>query len=131
MLFRSLENFDVMGAWRERYRGISPDVPPVTGLGKNGQPFAFHLGLPVDATGALPDGRTFRDIREFKRLLLGNDRQVARNLVRQLAIYATGSPIRFSDRAPIEAILDQCAPGGYGVRSLIQALIASSLFREK
>jgi hypothetical protein len=127
----ALESFDVMGAWRDRYRGVSPEVPPARGLGKNGQPFAFHFGLAVDATGELPDGRPFRDVREFKQLLLGSERQVARNLLRQLAIYATGSPSRFSDRAALEHILDQCTPGGYGVRSLALALVASPLFQEK
>src|SRR6185503_19150256 len=38
----ALENFDVMGAWRDRYRGVDKDAPAVKGLGKNGQPFEFH-----------------------------------------------------------------------------------------
>ena len=59
-----------------------------------GQPFAFHYGLPVDSAGALTDGRSFKDIRDFKKLLLDHEeRTVARNLVSQLAIYATGAPI--------------------------------------
>ena len=60
-----------------------------------------------------------------------DDRQLARNLARQLTIYATGSPIHFSDRAQIERILDQAASGGYGIRSLVQALVGSDLFLNK
>ena len=35
----------------------------------NGQKFTFHAGPPVDSSGTLPDGRTFRDIRTLKSLL--------------------------------------------------------------
>ena len=65
----ALESFDVMGGWRERYRAVSEKVPPVKGFGMNGQAFAFHYALPVDSAGELPDGRPFKDMREFKKLL--------------------------------------------------------------
>lgn len=127
----ALESFDILGGWRERYRGVDPDKPAQKGLGKNGQPFEFHFGLPVDSAGELPDGRPFQDIREFKELLRHEDRMMARNLARQLVVYATGSPVRFSDRAVIEQILDQAKPGDYGVRSLVHAIVQSDLFRNK
>src|SRR5262249_11504688 len=88
----ALENFDVLGGWRERYRALG-DGPHERGYGKNGQPFEFHLAQPVDASGVLPDGRRFRDINELKRLLLDDERQIARNLAQQLVVYATGAPI--------------------------------------
>jgi hypothetical protein len=127
----ALESFDVMGGWRDRYRGVSDDVPPVVGLGMNGQPFAFHYALPVDSAGELPDGRAFADIRELKRLLLDDERAIARNLARQLLTYATGAPVRFSDRDAIEEILRQAAPTGYGGRTLIHGIVQSRLFQEK
>lgn len=127
----ALENFDVMGAWRDRYRGTSPDVRPEKGLGKNGQPFAFHFGLPVDAAGELPDGRPFANIREFKQLLLGNEPQVARNLAKQLVVYATGAPVRFSDREEIEAITERARAGDYGVRRIVHEIVQSAIFRAK
>jgi len=126
----ALENFDVMGGWRERYRAEGGDQPE-KGLAKSGQKFSFHYGLPVDASGELPDGRKFRDIREFKQLLLADDKQIARNLVSQLSVYATGAPVRFSDRAPIDAILERASSSHYGVRSLIHELVQSDLFRNK
>jgi hypothetical protein len=127
----ALESFDVMGGWRDRYRGVSEDKPAEKGLGKNGQPFAFHYGLAVDATGELPDGRPFRDIREFKRLLLEDETPIARNLARQLVVYATGAPVRFSDRAQIEQILQKAKAKDYGVRSVVHAIIRSELFLNK
>jgi hypothetical protein len=127
----ALENFDVMGGWRDRYRVASPELEPVPGFGKNGWPFAFAYKLPVDASGQLPDGRAFKDIRDFKRLLLADEAQVARNVARHLAIYATGAPIRFSDREPLEKILRNAAAKEYGVRTLVHELIQSELFLNK
>ncbi|HVW21922.1 MAG TPA: DUF1592 domain-containing protein [Opitutaceae bacterium] len=127
----ALESFDVMGAWRDRYRAAAEDGDAVLGFGKNGWPLAYRYGLPVDASGRLPDGRAFRDIRDFKRLLLSDEALIARNLARQLAVYATGAPIRFADRAPIERILGAARPSGYGVRTLIHQIVASDLFLRK
>jgi len=126
----ALENFDVFGGWRDQYRALG-ESEKAPGIGKNGQRFAFRYAQPVDASGALPDGRRFRDVRELKRLLLQDERQIARNLVGQLIVFATGAPVRFGDRPKVEAILDRAARKDYGVRSLIQALIESELFRNK
>src|SRR6266498_310382 len=126
----ALEAFDVMGGLRDRYRAMSDGVPE-KGIGKSGQKFAFHLALPVDASGQLPDGRKFRDVRDLKQLLLADEKQIARNLARQLTVYATGAPVRFADRAPIEGILERASSSHYGVRSLVHELVQSELFREK
>jgi hypothetical protein len=126
----ALENFDVLGGWRDRYRALG-DGEKEKGIGKNGQPYAFHLGPPVDSSGALPDGRKFEDIRGLKRLLLADERQIARNLTRQLLVFATGAPVRFGDRPDVEKILDRARPSQYGVRTLIQEIVQSDLFQSK
>ncbi len=126
----ALENFDVMGGWRERYRSEAGGEL-AQGIAKSGQKFAFHYALPVDASGELPDGRKFRDVREFKQLLLDNEEQLARNLAQQLLVYATGAPIRFSDRPAIGKILANSRPGGYGVRKLVHEIVQSDLFLNK
>lgn len=128
----ALESFDVMGGWRDRYRALAASKGErLPGLGKNGQPFAFRAGLPVDCTGELADGRKFADIREFKRALLAEEAQVARNLVRQLVVFATGEPVGFGDRAAVERILDATGPTGHSVRGLIHAIVRSELFLRK
>jgi hypothetical protein len=86
----------------------------------------------VDSAGVLVDGRTFKDIREFKKLLLDHEETtVARNLVSQLATYATGAPIGFSDRKPVQEILEKTRGSDYGVRDIVQGIVASDLFRNK
>jgi hypothetical protein len=127
----ALESFDVMGGWRDRYRGVDESKPPVKGLGKNGQPFAFHYALPVDASGVLPDGRAFTGIRDLKKLLLADERPLAANLVRQLTVYATGAPVRFSDRTQIEKTVDAARRSQYGLRTMVHQVVESELFRNK
>ena len=127
----ALESFDVMGGYRERYRAVSDKVPPVKGYGMNGQAFAFHYALPVDSAGTVPNGRPFKDVRELKKLLVQDEVSIARNLVRQLTIFATGAPVRFSDRQAIEKILDTAKASHYGVRSIVHAIVQSELFRNK
>ena len=127
----ALESFDVMGGWRDKYRGVDENKPAEKGRGKNGQAFVFHLGLPVDSSGQLPDGRAFSDIRDFKKLLRGDEEAIARNLARQLTVYATGAPVRFSDRAQIEQILQGAKANHYGARTLIHQIVQSDLFRNK
>ena len=56
---------------------------------------------------------------------------IARNLVRQLTVFATGAPVRFSDRDEVEKILAAAKASRYGVRSLVHAIVQSELFRNK
>jgi hypothetical protein len=126
----ALENFDVMGAWRDRYRSIEQGEP-VKGLGKNGFVYAFRLSQPVDASHRLASGEEFRNVSDFKRLLLKDERQIARNMVKQFVTYATGAPVRFSERAIVERILDEAKQDQYGVRTLIHQVVQSELFTTK
>lgn len=126
----ALENFDVEGGWRDHYRALGKEKP-TAGIGKNGQRFIFHAGPVVDASGELPDGGKFHDVRGLKELLLQDQRQIARNLAHQLVIYATGAPVRFGDRAGIEQMLDRTAVNQFGVRSLIHEIVQSEFFLNK
>jgi hypothetical protein len=127
----ALEDFDVMGGQRDRYRAVKEGVTPAPGIGLNGQRFAFHYALPVDAAGELPDGRPFHDVRELKQLLLTDELPIARNLAKQLIIYATGQPVHFSERGQLEAILQRAKAHDYGVRSLVQEIVQSEIFQTK
>ena len=123
----ALENFDVLGAWRTRYRGLE-NGERVTGIDQTGHDFSYTLANPVDASGKLVDGRNFKDVHGLKEILASNPRQLARNLLHQFTIYATGVPVRFGDRAEIETMLDACAKDGYRVRDLLLALTQSKIF---
>ena len=127
----ALESFDVMGAHRVRYRAVAENMTPEPGFGLNGQAFAFHYGLPVDSAGELPDGRAFQNIREFKRLIANDELSIARNLANQLVTFATGAPVRFTDRGELEQILQRASKHHYGVRTLVEEIVHSDLFQTK
>jgi hypothetical protein len=138
----ALESFDVIGGWRDRFRTTagkdSPDLAKAypSHLAPDGafpkhHPIGYRLGLPVDAAGEISDGRKFAGIDEFKKLLLRDERQIARNLVGQLVTYATGAPPNFGDRAAVEDVLSKTATSRHGVRSLILEVVQSPMFRAK
>jgi hypothetical protein len=127
----ALESFDIYGGWRDRYRAVSTDKAPEFGFGKNCWPYVFHYALPVETDGELADGRAFKNIRDLKQLLLQDEAQIARNFVQQLTTYATGAPIRFSDRAKVEKILQSVKARQYGVRSILNEIVQSEMFLNK
>ncbi|MGY8654879.1 MAG: DUF1592 domain-containing protein [Verrucomicrobiia bacterium] len=123
----ALENFDIMGAWRDRYRGMEKGQK-ITGIDRAGHPYTYYVGAPVESAGKLLNGSKFENVHELKKLLAAEPRQLARNLLNQLTLYATGTPVRFSDRREIEVILDRSKANGYRVRDLLHGLIQSRIF---
>ncbi len=123
----ALENFDIFGGSRTRYRGVEQGER-ITGIDRAGHDFVYTLAEPVDAAGQLRDGRRFQNIRELKAILAANPRQLARNLLHLFTLYATGTPVRFADRVEIDAMLDGCAADGYRVRDLLHVFVQSRIF---
>jgi hypothetical protein len=124
----ALEAFDPIGGLRDRYRSNGKgDVPP-----ERGRPpwrVTYKLGPPVDPSGELPDGRRFNDLRELRQMLASEPETLARAFVAHLSRYATGTEVSFADRAEIRRLVETTKTRGYGLRSLIQALAGSPLFR--
>ncbi|MEM6279571.1 MAG: DUF1592 domain-containing protein [Verrucomicrobiota bacterium] len=125
----ALENFDVMGAWREHYRSLGEGTKLERVVA--GRPVRYKQGLPVHASGITSDGVSFEDIEGFKAYLLTQERKLARNLAHRLTTFATGSTVSFYDRHEIESILDRTEPGGFPVRDLLKEIILSETFRTK
>lgn len=123
----ALESFDVIGGWRDHYR-TSGNGKPVL---RDGRRMPYLRGPKVDPADVLPDGRRFRDIDEYRKLLLQDRERIARALVGRLVIYATGAAPRAADRAEIAAIVRAASARDHGLRSLIHAIVQSRLFREK
>ncbi|HEX4146783.1 MAG TPA: DUF1592 domain-containing protein [Pirellulales bacterium] len=112
----ALENFDVIGGWRERYRVITDK-----GLSLEGPP--------VDASAELADRRTFHDVDQFKALLLADEEQLARALGLKLLIYATGRPPTTADRSELDEIVVRLKASHYGLRSLVHEIVQSRAMR--
>lgn len=125
----ALESFDVIGGWREQYRttgnGDRKDVIV------DGRRMPYRMGAKVDPSDVLPDGSKFKDIDEFKQLLLKDKDQLARALAGKLLTYATGAAPEETDKAEIEAIVKRSREKNYGFRTLIHAIVQSKVFQTK
>jgi hypothetical protein len=103
-----LENFNAIGAWR-------------TEDGK----------FPVDASGALPDGRSFRTPAELKGLLKQDRDVFARALTEKLLIYALGRGLERYDRPTVAGIVAQLPAKDYRFSALVSGIVDSLPFQMK
>lgn len=126
----ALETFDPIGNWREFYR-----VTTRTNAGLVNLPYGsgrpIYRGPDVEMGGQTPDGQAFKDITEYKRLLLEDKDQLARNLVRKMIVYSTGADIQFADREVVEQIVEKLRVKNYGFRTLIHEVVQSRVFTNK
>lgn len=123
----ALENFDVIGGWRERYRSVGDGEPAIV----NGQRVRYLYGPAVDAADVLPDGRRFQNVDEFKQLLLEDKDLLARALTGKLLSYATGAAPTAADQSEIERIVGKVREKSYGFRSLVHEVVQSQVFQHK
>lgn len=125
----ALETFDVVGGWRDFYRMNSSTGKFTTLTRFNGR--RVHQGPAVEIGYTMPDGRAFKDIRDYKTMLLGDKEHIVTALTEKLLTYATGARVQFADREDIATILSETKAKNYGVRSLIHAIVQSRPFLHK
>ena len=126
----ALECFDPIGGFRDRYRS-SGEGDPAAAAAQELLWASYRLGPKVDASGALPNGKAFAGIDDFKALLAAHPQGLAKAFVGHLARYATGADISYADRKAIQEIVAATAGSDYGIRSLIHAFAASRLFLDR
>ena len=102
----ALENFDAIGAWREKY----------------------DKKLEVDSSGKLLNGQTFLSVDEFRELVVAREETFTRCLTKKLLTYAIGRQLNSGDRPSIDKIGKGMAGSGKGLRDLIQAVVTSESF---
>jgi hypothetical protein len=119
----ALENFDVIGGWRENYRSV--------GKGEAISGKRYKKGPAIDAGDVTPDGRRFKDIDEYKEILLKDKDGLARALAEKLMTYGTGGSLMAVDRPEIDAIVRAVRAKEYGFRSLVHEIVQSRLFQSK
>ena len=121
----ALESFDVTGGWRDHYRATGEPRQV------NGRRVRVWPGPAVDPSDVLPDGRRFRDIDEYKKLLLEDKDQLARSLTEKLLAYSTGAAPARADKPEIETIVGRTRDQKYGFKSLIHEIVQSPMFQSK
>ncbi len=102
----ALENFDAIGGWRDQYEKKSP----------------------IDPTGKLPGGDTFRTVPEFRKLLVDRQDQFIRCLTEKLLTYALGRELEIGDRPSVDEILSELESEKGGLRDLIRLVAGSKPF---
>ena len=125
----ALEGFDPIGGLRKSYRSIGAGEP--VNLRIKNKRVQYRIGQPVDSSGVMPDGRRFKNVIDFKKILTDDKASLATCLTEKLLIYGLGRNIRFSDRGSIQEIVAKVAEKNYGFRSLIHEVIQSETFRKR
>ena len=100
-----LENFDVIGAWRTR----------------DGE-------LPIDASGKLATGQSFRGPGELRAALLLRRQAFIRCLAEKMLTYALGRGLDRADRRAVEKIVASLAREDYRFSALVLAVVESEPF---
>src|SRR6185436_7620773 len=101
----SLEHFDALGKWRSASDGI-----------------------PVDASGALPDGTRFEGIAGLRQLIGGHREDFARTFTQKLLAYALGRSLEARDLPAVRRIARDAAGSGYRWSSIILGVATSTPF---
>ena len=84
----------------------------------------------VDCADELAGKGKFRNIDEFKKLLLQDKDQIARSLTEKLLVFATGHKMEFADRDTVEKIVAALRSKNYGFRTLIHEVVQSETCSE-
>jgi len=116
----ALENFDVIGGWRDNYRALVEPRP--------GARAKLSDGPPVDAEDEWEGVGRFNSFQEFRELVKRREDLVTQNVTHQLATFALGRAPGFADRQPLKAIATKVQEQKSGMRSLVLDLVASPVF---
>jgi len=100
----ALESFDPIGRYRSKYSKKSK----------------------IDTTGVFL-GTGFKDINDFKKVLLKNNHIIARNLVVKLAEYAKGRKLNLTDLRTVDEVVKASAKNDYAFRSMLGNMLKSDL----
>jgi hypothetical protein len=103
-----LENFDVLGRWREKDRG-----------------------QPIDPAGTLPSGQTYSGPAGLKGVLLERKDAIVKHLVRKMTGYAFGRELNKFDECVVERAVEALQQNNYRASVLVEQVAMSFPFRHR
>ena len=105
----ALDNFNAMGMFREK-----------------------EFGQPIDPTGQLITGESFKQIRELKHVL-ATDRKLDfyRTLAEKMLTYAIGRGLEFYDVESVDQLVERLDRENGRCLALLQGVIESSPFQQR
>jgi hypothetical protein len=101
-----LENFDAIGNWRE----------------KDGK-------SPINASGTLPDGRSFNGPAELSKVLRSDGDAFVQCLTEKMMVYALGRGLEPYDRVAVKKITAGVGAGQYRFSTLVEGIVKSLPFQ--
>jgi hypothetical protein len=104
----ALENFDLVGRWREQ-----------------------EDGHPIDATATLSDGTELAGPADLRRALLARSDAFVTSVTEQLLTYALGRELTPQDGPAVRGIVRAAAADGTTLAALVQAIVASDGFQRR
>jgi hypothetical protein len=109
------DNYDAIGQWRTHEKGIA---------GTGADPL-------VNPAGEMPDGRTFKNADEFKRLLLADREKFVHAFIEHLCTYGLRRVLTVDDEDDIKAIVAEAKKSQFKVRDVVRAVAISELMRKR
>ena len=102
----SLDNFDVIGAWRIKDNGV-----------------------PVDTTGRLYDGTELAGPASLRKALLDHQEALIRAFTDNLMAYALGRRVEYFDQPAVRAIVKKAAQNNNRFSSFVMGIVSSPAFQ--
>ena len=102
----SLENYDAIGVWRSTADGV-----------------------PVDASGVLPDGTTFDGPSGLRDVLLSRRDEFVTTVTHKLLTYALGRGLEYYDMPVVRRIVREAATADYRWSAIVRGIAESAPFQ--
>ena len=102
----SLENFDMVGRWREVDEAL----------------------IPIDASGVLPDGTKFDGPSGLRNVIVSDPDRFVRTVTEKMLVYALGRGLEHYDMPAVRKIASDAAKQKYRASSLILGIVNSRPF---
>jgi hypothetical protein len=104
----ALENFDLVGKWRDR-----------------------DTGNPIDTSGELVDGSKVNGPADLRKALVSRSDSFVTSATEKLLIYALGRGIQSSEMAVVRSIVRDAGRNNYRFSSLVLGIVKSEPFQAR
>ncbi len=113
----ALENFDAVGAWREKALVVNPDT-------------AARSYSPIDSSTVLPTGEKIEDSSDLAAFLHGERaEEVTQSLAWHMLTYALAREPNLGDQSELDSIHRYFRTSGYRMSALVLAIVQSEVFQ--
>lgn len=116
-----LENFDLLGQWR--------DMETVGNVGKKDAKSRTKQ-ISIRAEGTFPSSdHAFKNVEEFRAGLVAHKHLLTRSITEGLLSYGLGRHIEFADQQAIDELCEAAAENNEQIRDLIVEMVSHPIFR--